>query len=440
MPAAVVLALVAVSVGACSDEGDQGSSSPESSTTGDSDTGDGDGDASGDGDGDTSGEPESCGPELDVPAQRWFRAPDISWAEVEGAGSYALRISTQGSDVVSVDDAGTSWSGELEVGAYEVEVRAEPGGETCTAAFAVRTLEATPDAVSPEPLCASADGVGSLIAYGLAVLDGSVYASFNADGAGVCRYDAQTLDYLDTVPGFGGNFRTFGVWAEPEQDAIYFSTYPFLGMCGDRLDRIIKVVDPDGAPSVETLDIGVEAANSIAIGPDGLIHSSGPWAGNCWQEDSFCLDFGAPCTNGDAAWASVELASNTGLSHGSVPNVNVGLAADADAVYRAGIMDTLEIFDPNTGPLSSIPLPSSPRGLIRIDEGGDRLLLVTSFDNHLRVYRLPEAGPPASAEDLQLELELALDDRYWQGWYDAATQALYFPAQESRTIRRHDLR
>lgn len=416
------------------------SASQEGGSSGDSETGT---ETSGDGDGDGEGQP--CGPEISVPAQRWFVAPDIGWASVDGAESYSLRIAVAGTDfeteaLVSIDDAGTSWAGELPVGSYQVQVRAEPSGEACMASFAVRTLDATPDVVSPETLCAGAEGVGSGIAYGLAVLDGSVYASINLDGAGICRYDAETLAYVDTLPGFGGNFRTFGVWAEAEQDALYFSSYPFVGMCGDRLDRIVRVVDPDGAASVETFDIGVEAANSIALGPGGLIHTSGPWAGNCWQEDSFCLDFGAPCTKGDAGWASVELDTLVGLSHSSVPNVNVGIAVDADAVYRAGVMDSLEIFDPSTGPLHSIPMPASPRGLIRIDEGGDRLLVVTSFDNTLRVYRLPAAGPPSSAEDLDLALELALDDRYWQGWYDRETNALYFPAQESRTIRRHNLR
>lgn len=394
------------------------------------------------GEAETDTEGDACSLTLTGHEERWFATPEVTWDPVDGARGYLVEIAEteDALDAAPIvdEDVEDSWSGELEPGEYVVRVTAQPGGETCTGPLAVRTIDAMPSVTSPQQLCGDAKGVGTRTSYGVAAVGGHVYSSINIDGAGLCRYDAETLAFEVQHPGHGGNFRTFGVASDPTSGAVMVTTFPFLGTCGDTLERLLVYADPANSGSFEAYDSGIESPTSVAVDAEGVAHLSGLWGGSCWQEDTFCLDLGDPCTNGFGFWAVHDLEAGS-LNHGGSPTVGVGVATDATHTYRAGLNETLEVFEAAGAHVTSLPIPAPPRGVIRVDVGGDRLLIATLMDATLRAYRLPEEGAPDTEDALVEVHQVQLDDNYWQGAYDPEEGALFFPAQNTLTIRRHDL-
>lgn len=402
-----------------------------------------------------AGEPDSGGPAPDDPAAcagpAWiepvdggvydFAMPPFTWQAVDGASTYTVMLRADGVEVERAEGlVDPRWTPTLATpGApYEVQVTADPGGATCSVAFTVRTLDAEPTATSPDVICGGQGGAGSGIAYAATWAGDRVVSTGNRDGLGLCAYDGSTLAFLDHFASQGDTFRSFGVTTDPQTGALLATVYPMSGQCGDSLERLLIVDDPNGARTVTTVETGMESGVSVAV-VDGVAWLSALAGMSCLDEDSFCLDWGESCTFGQAELVAWDLGTGQRLYNSEI-QASPGLAADDLQVFRAGLDASFSVLDPATGSIRlTVPVPASPRGLIRHDDpAGRRFLLVTDFDKGLRVYQIPDT-PLTQASDLVEVLDLTTADRYWQGAVDADGRFV-FPAQDAVGLARHDLR
>lgn len=392
---------------------------------------------------------ESSGLQLISPEpgyERLFVDPEISWAAVEGATGYDVIIARDAAltDVVAQVEgvSDTSWTSEVFYMAdvFHVRVEARPGGEFAQRGFVVRGVRAEPDVVSPTVVCDTREGVGTKTTYAVAVLEDVVYASRNVDGAGICRHGVEDLSFIDEFGAIGGNFRSFGVASDPEGDRLFATFFPFVGSCGDSLERMMILEGASsGRASLSYVDTGMESGHTV-IYAAGRAFSSGLLGQSCWQTDTFCLDLGEPCPDGAAAYVAWDVENGVELTHSELWGAPGGWA-DEDRVYRGtapGVEPGILVQDAATGELlATVPVPSDIRGIVGVRDDTETFLVTSQFDQVLRIYAV-RSEPPSGVDDIVLVNEVAVDDRYWQGDIDSRGR-MFFPAQDSLSLRRHDL-
>lgn len=385
-------------------------------------------------------EPEGCvGPALWEPldgATATFRHPPVAWSAVSGATSYSVQVTdASGSILRQAEVAGTEWRPELDAGGeFVVSVTALPGGETCASAYRVRTLGTAPTVESPTAVCGRDPEAAIETSWAVAWSGGSVFATLNAEGAGICAHDAETLAFTDTFAARGGAFRSYGLTADAD-GTLYATTFPLEVACGDTMFRVARVADPSGARELTWLETGQEAGVSVAVA-QGLLFETGLAGAACYGVDSACLDLGEPCPDGAADLTAWDLDAGANRFHREGSG-SPGLAADTYRVYRSGPDASLLVHDLDGALLFELPTTASPRGVVRHDADDGRFLLVTDFDQQLHVYELLTEAPSAP-EDLVEVTTRALPDRYWQGAVDDQGR-FYWSGQLGGRLARWDL-
>lgn len=393
--------------------------------------------------------PPTLPPPDAAPAMLRFTAPGASvqlflpqrveWVASPTDTTYDIRLVDADTDEVLAAESGLAENGWLPPRSVagrraRLEVTAQPSGASGTLDFAVRVLAAEPDLVAPQTICGDAEGIGSRIAYGLAVLGGKVFTGWNADAAGVCRSDAATLAHEGVFGNDRPTFRTFGVTKDAANDRIYAAAFPFLVQCDDPLDRVLVLDAPTSAePRVSRLETGMESPYAMTLAR-GTLHQSALFTQSCYGANLICSDDGS-CPNGFSSYLAYEVEAEREVVNDPGNWGTAAITADADRVYRGTMMQhAVYVHDASTGALlATTPLegPGEARGLLRLDDGPHRFLVETSNDNHLRVYAL-------EGEGFMLLQDLVLSDSYWQGDFDG--EHFYWPAQNTRRVVRHGLK
>lgn len=370
-----------------------------------------------------------------------FERPVFAWTTVAGATGYQVDITDQASGAtVSTETTPdtTLVPSAFHMGStYVVQVTALPDGPTASRTYVVRGLRSTPDVTSAQTLCNGAEGTGSMTAYSVAYLNGRVYSTFNADGAGICAYDAQTLAYLQTHPGVGGHFRSFGLCADAANRRLYVTYFPMVGDCADTMNRLARLDFTNGTPTTRYFNAKVESAQSVACA-NNRVYMTGLREQSCYNQNMFCLEAGEACSQG---WSSVlawDTVNQRDLWHAATPFSTPGMAADDVHVYRPSYLSSLLVHDAATGALvADVPTGTQFRGLIRMDAEGRHFLLASGWDQTLRIYVLNNL-PLQSVTDVVEVNRVSMAERYWQGSFDGV-RAFFFPGQDTRKIYRHDL-